>query len=868
MIRVATKAFAASLYLYPANFRDEYGREMTRLLADNLRHAEGGGEAVLLWLQATAGVLLEAPKEHARLVLDDLRYAARTLRHAKWFTLTALLTLALGIGANTAIFSVVETLLLRQLPYRDPDRIVMVWVKNPEQGFDHDVTSYPRLEDWRAQSRTIEAFAGYTGALRVLTGSEEPEQVRSTLVTADFFHVMGATPALGSSFSQGDDDFGRPRKAVLSQRLWARRFGADPGIVDRTITMDGHLYAVIGVMPSTFRYPTRETDLWEPLAVDAELRTQRGAYWLTTVARLKPGVRLAQARQEMDAISRRLASQYTQDRSLGIDLVALQDELTATTRPALFVLTAAVTFVLLIACANVAGMLIARASDRQGEIALRAALGAGRGRVIRQLLTEATVLFILGGTLGLALAAAGVRAIVRLAPPTLTQVRDVEVNWTVALYAISLAGVAGLVFGAAPAIQAARRDQADAIRGGSARTSGRRGAAWFRTGLLAAQVALAFVLLTGAALFLRSFVLMQAVDLGFDPRSVVAARVSLPGAKYDTAAKAVAFYEALGERLRAVPGVESADGITSFPLSRLPTSARFQIEGRAEDIIMPLTYDAVTPGFFRTMRIPLLRGRFFTDADGSTSQRVTIVNQTTAKKYWPHEDPVGRRIRIGAGTDNQNPWMTIVGVVGDTKRAGLDVPVFTESYQPMRQAASGDLDVLLRVRTDAAAGIGLAIRAAVGEIDPQQPVSSIAPLPSILDEAVASRRFNTLLVSIFAVAALLLAAMGVYGLLAYMIAQQHREIGIRIALGARARAILRAVGGRALSAACVGAFAGVVVSVAVSRAIGGLLFGIAPLDAVSYAAAACVLAAVVATAGAFPLRRALNVDPAVSLRAE
>jgi putative ABC transport system permease protein len=864
--RIALATFAASLYLYPASFRGEYAAEMTRLLADGLRNA-GAGDAILLWLQALAGVLVEAPREHAALLLSDLRYGFRTLRHAKWFTLTALFTLALGIGANTAIFSVVETLLLRQLPYRDPDRIVMVWVTNPEQGFDHDVTSYPKLEDWRTQSRTVEAFAAYTGARRVLTGWGDPEQLRSAVVTADFFQVMGARPTLGGSFSPGDDDFGRPHKAVLSHRLWAGRFGADPGIVGRTVTMDGQLYSVIGVMPSTFRYPTRETDVWEPLAVDSDLRSQRGAFWLTTVARLKPGVRLAQARREMDAISRRLATQHTQERGLGVELVTLKDELTATTRPALLVLTAAVAFVLLMACVNVAGMLVARASDRQGEITLRTALGAGRGRVIRQLLTEATLLFVMGGTLGLALAAAGVQVIVRLAPEALTQIRDVEIDWTVALYAVGVAAVAGLVFGAAPAVHAAKRNQADALRGG-ARTSGRRGGAWLRSGLLAGQVALAFVLLTGAALFLRSFAEMQAVDLGFDPRGVVAARISLPGARYDSATRVVAFYEALVERLRAAPGVESAAGISSLLLSRLPASARFQIEGRTQDVVTPLTYDTVTPGFFSAMRIPLLRGRFFTDADGRASERVTIVNQTTAKKYWPQEDPVGQRIRFGGGADNKNPWLTIVGVVGDTKRAGLDVPVFTESYQPLRQEASGDLAILLRIGTDAAAGIAPAIRAAVREIDPQQPVSTIVPLQSMLDETVAGRRFNTLLVTVFAFAALLLAAVGVYGLLAYTIARQHREIGIRIALGARAAALLQAVGGRAFSAACVGGIAGAVLSVAVGRAIAGLLFGIAPLDAISYAAAACVLAAVVATAAALPLRRALKVDPAASLRAE
>ena len=868
MTRIATRIYAASLYLYPSSFRDEYGPELRRLLADSLRHADGSAEAALVWLRAMAGVLLAAPGEHASLLLQDLRFAFRTLRHAKWFTLTALFTLALGIGANTAIFSVVEALLLRQLPYRDPDRIVMVWVKNPEQGFDHDVTSYPRLEDWRAQSRAVESLAAYIGASRALTGWQDPEQVHGARVTANFFRVMGAEPALGSGFSPGDDDFGRPRKAILSHGLWARRFGADPGIVGRDITMDGRLYTVVGVMPSSFRYPTRDTDVWEPLAVGAETRQQRGAFWLTTVARLKAGVTLAQAQQEMDGISRRLAEQHARDRGLGVDLVTLKEELTAATRPALLVLTAAVACVLLIACANVAGMLVARASDRGREIALRAALGAGRARVTRQLLTEGMVLFLLGGGLGLALAAIGVRVIVRLAPAALTEVRDVSVDWTVALYAVGLAAITGLVFGAGPAIQAARRDQAAALRSGSPRIGGRREAAWLRTGVLAVQVALAFVLLTGATLLVRSFAAMQAVELGFDPGRVIAARVILPGAKYDSASKVTSFYDALTERLAAMPDVESAAGISEFLLSRLPNSAGFQIEGRAQDVATPLTYDSVTPGFFRAMRIPLLRGRFFTDADGDASERVTIVNETTATRYWPAEDAVGKRIRFGSGPGNKGPWLTIVGVVADTKRAGLDVPVFTESYQPMRQSPSPDLLLLLRTRTDGAASVAPAIRAAAREIDPQQPVSSIAPLKAMLDESVAGRRFNAMLVTAFAVAALVLAAGGIYGLLVYSVAQQDRELGVRRALGASATAILQAAGGRALAAAGVGALVGVVLSIAVGRAIAGLLFGIAPLDAFSYALAVCVLGVVVAAAAVVPFRRALNVDPAVSLRAE
>jgi predicted permease len=840
---------------------------MRRTLADGLRNG-GSLNAALVWLNAMAGVLIEAPKEHYWLMLNDLKYAWRTFRQARWFTATALLTLALGIGANTAIFSVVEAVLLRQLPYDNPDRIVMVWVTNPQQGFDHDVTSYPRLEDWRAQSRTIEGFAAYSSASHVLTGFMDPEHLRGAAVTANFFRVMGARAALGRTFADGDDAFGRPRTAVLSHGLWVRRFGADPAIVGRAIALDDHQYTVVGVMPSAFRYPSREVDMWEPLAAGPDVRTRRGLFWLMTVARLKPGVNLSQAQQEMNAISHRLAGQFPQDRGLGVDLVRLQDEMTASIRPALFVLTAAVAFVLLIACANVAGMLSARASDRQREISLRAALGAGRGRVIRQLLTESVLLFVLGGALGLGLAAGGVRAIVRLAPPTLTGIREVSLDWTVALYALAVAAVTGLVFGAAPAIHAARRDQADAIRGGALRVSGREGAAWFRTALLATQVALAFVLLTGAGLLLRSFVQMQAVDLGFDPQHVVAAPISLPPAKYDNDAKTMAFHDALAERLRATPGIESVAAITSLLLDRLPNSAGFQIEGRAQDITMPLTYDAVTPGFFRTMKIPLLRGRFFTDADRDTTERVAIINETTARKYWPNQNPVGQHFRFGGGPDNKNRWWTIVGVVKDTRRAGIDVPVFTECYQPLRQVPSTAVTLLVRTKDANAAIVAPALRRAVRDLDPHQPVSSVTPVQAMLDDTLAGRRFNTVLVTLFACAALVLAAVGVYGLLAYMIGQQQREIGVRIALGASGASIVRAVGGQAMAAASAGAAIGVFLSVVATRAISTMLFGVATFDPVIYLGAALLLAVVIAGAAAFPLKRALEVDPAVSLRAE
>jgi putative ABC transport system permease protein len=799
--------------------------------------------------------------------MNDITYALRTLRHAKWFSATALVTLALGIGANTGIFSVIEAVLLRQLPYRDPDRIVMVWVKNPQQGFDHDVTSYPRLLDWRVQSKMIGGFAAYTGTSRALTGSDHPEQLRGVAASANFFDVLGVRPAIGAVFSMGDDELGRAHKVVLSHALWVRRFGGNAAIIGQIINLDGRGYTVSGVMPTTFRYPNREIDFWEPLVVRPELRVQRGAFWLTVIARLNPGVTLAQAQQEMNAISQGLAAQYREDRGLSASLVGLKHEMTANIRPALLVVSVAVALVLLIACANVAGMLIARAADRRREIALRSALGAGRGRVIRQLLTEALVLFVLGGALGFAVAAAGVRAIMRLAPANLSQIQNVQMNWKVAFYALGVAIATGLLFGAAPAFHVARSEIADAIRSGSRGIAGQRGATWFRSILLGAEVALCLVLLTGAGLLLRSFYQLQSVDLGFDAHNVLAARLNLPHARYDNDAKVNAFFDGLLMRLRSVPGVESADAISTLLLDRLPGSAGFSIEGRPKDISTPLTYDSVTPDFFRTMRIPLLRGRFFTAADTETSKRVTIINATTARRYWPNEDAIGKRIRFGAGTNNPNPWLTIVGVVADTKRAGLDSPVFTESYQPLHQSPATGMSLVIRTKTDPQ-NVVSALRAALRDSDPQQPIANVASIESMLDDTLALRRFNMLLVTIFAGASLVLAAVGVYGLLAYIVAQEQHEIGIRIALGASAVRIIRAVASQVIVATAGGVISGILASLAASRAITGFLYGTGALDPATYGLAILLLAIVVATAAILPLTGALNVDPAVTLRAQ
>jgi putative ABC transport system permease protein len=477
------------------------------------------------------------------------------------------------------------------------------------------------------------------------------------------------------------------------------------------------------------------------------------------------------------------------------------------------------------------------------------------------------VLFVLGGALGFAVAAASVRAIMRLAPTNLSQIQNVQMNWKVAFYALGVAIATGLLFGTAPVFHVVRGDIADAIRSGARGIAGQRGATWFRSILLGAEVALCLVLLTGAGLLLRSFYRLQSVDLGFDAHNVLAARLNLPHARYDNGAKVNAFFDGLLTRLRSAPGVESADAISTLLLDRLPASAGFSIEGRTKEISTPLTYDSVTPDFFRTMRIPLLRGRFFPAADTETSKRVTIINATTARRYWPNEDSIGKRIRFGGGTNNANPWLTIVGVVADTKRAGLDSPVFTESYQPLHQSPEISMSLVIRTKTDPQNVIS-ALRAALRDSDPQQPIANVASIESMLDETLALRRFNMLLVTIFAAASLVLAADGVYGLLAYIVAQEQHEIGIRVALGASAVRIISAVLSQVIVATAAGAISGILASLAVSRTIAGLLYGIGAVDPATYAAAILLLTIVVATAAILPLTGALKVDPAVTLRAQ
>lgn len=799
------------------------------------------------------------------MTMADLRYAFRTFVRSPWFTLVSLTMLALGIGVNSALFSVVKSVLVEDLPYRKPNQLVRVWVSNPKQGFDHDVTSMPRLEDWRARSRLFEDFAAFFGSRLAWTGGQEPQQLRGAATTANFFSVMGATTVLGRTFERGEDQPGRPRVVVLSAGFWRRSFGADPTVIGRQLTLSGRSYTVVGVLPPSFQFPMNDLDFWTPLAVDDGLRQNRGIFWLNVVGRLRDGVTLPQAQAEMDAIARALQKEYPIDRNLGVALVGLQNDLTAPLRPALLVLMGAVVLVLLICCANIAGMLTARAANRQRELSIRAALGAGRSRVVRQLLTESMVLFLAGGILGIAVARLCVMALLRLAPPELPQLQSTHLDFAMVAFTLAVSAASGLIFGLRPAFGASRSDLVESLKGGGRNLAGRMNSQRFRRVLMIGEMALAMVLLTGAGLLIRSLQRIGQSPLGFDTRGVSLAQIDLPQTKYPQAAQAARFWQGLVAGLRSTPGIESAAVVSSMLLDRLPNSNVFKIEGRPETIYTPLTTDSVSPEFFSVMKIRLLRGRFFTPDDRADSLPVAIINATTANRYWPNTDPIGKRFTFNLGSAPS--WLTIAGVVADTGRAGVDRPVFTESYYPVAQSPGFRMEVVMRADGGVAAA-KTALQATLRGLDRDQPVTRFGTLDAAMGARIASRRFTTVLMSLFATAALAMAAVGLYGLIAYLVSQRQREFGVRLALGAQPRDLLRLIVRQVSAMAAVGVGLGLLGALLLSRALDSLLFGIGRFDPASYALAGCELLCICLTAGLLPAIHALRVDPVSTLRAE
>ncbi len=859
--RRARALFGAVLHLYPASYRDEYGREMTLVLVDRLRGEHNAVARVVVFLGAIASVLADAPKQHAFVLAQDLRLSLRLIRRERWFAAVAIGTVAIGIALSTAVFSVGKSLLVDALPYREAERATMVWVTNPRQGFDRDFTSYPRLLAWRERSELIDAFAGYTLRQAVVTGTGDPEQLRVVRATPEFFHVVRTEPVVGRVFARTEED---AAVVVLSHGLWQRKFGGQRSAVGQALRLDSVPHTIIGVLPQSFQYPERDLDAWVPLQPSADDR-RSGAFWLRTVARLKPGVSLAQAQQEMSAIAARLGAERPADRELGVALVGLRDEIAGPFKPALVMLAAAVMGVLAIACVNVAGMLTARGAARQREVAIRTALGASRRRVVRQLLTEAVILFVLGGALGVALGSVLLRLLVRVAPPTLSWLRDVSLDGPMLAVALGMAAVTGVLFGVLPSWKGAGADIAEIVASGVKGASRGGLSQRFRWALVVSQIAIATIVVSAASLSLRSLVQAQRVDLGFEPGHVLTAGVQLPRTKYTEAAVRQQFFDRLLERVRALPGVSGAAAGSSVLLGRLPNSSSFTIEGRPESIQQPLTFDIITPDFFRVLQVPLLRGRLFSDHDRADGPRVAIINETTAKTHWSNEDPLGKRFKFGDPGDDA-PWLTVVGIVADTRRAGVDHPVFTESYQPYTQDPRS-MTVLIRTAGDPTA-IAPALRAVVRELDPDQPLARLAPLDELIDNQTAARRFSTWLLGVFGMAAIALTAIGLYSLLAYLVALRRHEMAVRLAIGGSPHHVLRLIVRHVSLVVGLGITLGLAGALTTARSMRNLLFGIEPWDPLSQTATIAVLGLLAVAAAWIPTRRAMRVDPAIVLRTE
>jgi putative ABC transport system permease protein len=810
-------------------------------------------------------------REAMRDVVQDLRYALRALRRAPGFAAVAVLTIALGIGATTAIFSVVNALILRPLPYRDADRIVMVWMDNTRMGIDKDIHSYPDFVDYRADSTALSGLAGFRYVAFNLTGSDAPQRVRGVATMASLFSVLGVPPALGRVYREEEEQDGRDGVVIVSHGFWTRALGADSAALGTTLQMNGRPHTVIGVMPADFTFPDRDTDLWVPLVVPPQLQSARGTFWLRAIGRLAPGVSREQAQAALATVASRLARDYPQLDGYGVNVTSLPDEIVGgTVRTALWVMFGAVAAVLLIACANVANLLLSRAATREREIGVRVALGASRSRLVHQLLTESVLLAIVGGGAGIALAWAGLRALRRLAPADLPRIEQIAIDPTVLAFTLVLSVVTGVLFGLVPALQGARASLSDVLREGGGRggTTGRQGLR-LRRSLIGAQVALVVVLLTGAGLMIRSVIEMQRVDLGFRPDHLLTMRLQLPASRYDSAAKISAFYDELLERTRALPLVQGAAAITDIFLSETPNSTGFAIEGvplppAAERVEVPV--DVVTPDYFQVMGIPLLQGRTFGPQDDSNAPQVVMINSAMARRYWPDGDAIGKRFSYGGDGDDAQ-WMTIVGVVGDMRRTGFDRAVRYETFLPFSQNQARSLTLVVRT-TGTPSAISGSVREVVQSIDRDQPVFAVETMDRTLAGMVAERRFSMVLLGTFAALALVLAVVGIYGVTAYLVAQRAREIGVRIALGAEPRSVVRMVVRQGMTVAAIGLAAGVVGALVLTRLMTGLLYGVSATDATTFVAVTGVLLLVTVVANYLPARRAARADPVVALRAE
>ena len=810
-------------------------------------------------------------------LLQDLRYAIRTLAREPGFTLVALVTLALGIGANTAIFSIVNAVLLRPLPYHEPERVVLLW--SHWTNWTKTWVSEPELADYQ-QARSLEHVAGFSSTSFNLTGGpgSEPLRVLAAQVQAPMFDALGAKPLIGRVFSADEDRPGRERVVLLTEGLWRSRFGSDPSVVGRTIDLDAVAYTVVGVLPASLRLPldyaTRTfTQIWVPLALGPVDPQERGNHGINALGRLKPGVTLPQAQAEIDTFTRGFLRQYDDlyDETFGLTLVPAPIEVFGDIRPALMILLLAVGAVLLIACANVANLLLARSESRQKEIAVRVALGAGRHRIVRQLLTESMALSVVGGAAGIALAYALTQGLVALDPLKIPRVQDIALDARVLAFTAAISALTGVLFGIVPALQSSRTDLQSVLKEGG--RDSRVGAGWLRRVLVTSEIAASVVLVAAAMLLARSFARLLDVDAGFNPAHVLTLRTSLPNATYTDSAAMVRAYAEVGRRLRESPGVQAAGAVTGLPMASTRGDWGIRIEGRPMDPREGLAADwqVVTPGYFEALGTPLRGGRTFSDADTASSLPVIVVNETMAKKYWPGVDAVGRRMTMGSN----DRWITVVGVVADIHHRGLDMEPRPEMYRPHTQFRYGGADApavqmmtwAVRTTDDPRAAVSYA-RAAVSAVDARLGISDVATMDAVVADSTSDRRLNMLLFVLLGTLALALATVGVYGVVAYSVSQRTHEIGVRMAIGARPNDVVRLMLGEGGRLAVAGVVAGSLIALAAARLIRGLLFEVSATDPLTFVAVAGGLLAVALLASYIPARRATRVDPMIALRGE
>lgn len=810
--------------------------------------------------------------------LHDIRYAFRMLLKRPGFTVIVVLTLALGIGANTTIFSAIDAVLLNPLPYKDPERLMVVWETNKQLGpemWDRNEAAFGNFLDWRSRNQIFDQLGALFDAQMILTGVNEPQRIQSCVVTTNFFQVIGVQPMLGRSFLPESEKPGSPFTVIISHELWQRQFGSDPSIVNKNLTLNAHQVAVIGVMPPGFelQFPiTRHVDMWVPMVIDVADPGyhDRGNNFLYTVGRLKPGVSQEQAQTEMNLIAGQLQQQYPETNAgKGVRVVALHKQLVGNVESYLYMLFAAVGFLLLIACANVAGLLLARVTARHREVAIRIAVGASRWRLIRQLLTESVILSALSGLLGLLLAYGGVKLLVALTPSEVPRLHEIGLYVPVFLWTLAISVVTGVLFGLAPAVQASKPDLNTALKESSGRNPGSFQGSGLRNVLIVSEVAVALLLLVGAGLMTRSFLRLQQVDPGFDATNVVSMNIALPTSKYREQ-QVLTFYDQLFERVKNLPGVKSVAGINLLPLGIGNVSSRFIVEGAPFVALADRPFAGVrvvTPDYFQTMNIPQLKGRSFTEQDREKTSNVIIVNEALANRYWPNQDPIGKRLGFSEEDPRKQEWREIVGVVGNVKSKALEIEVMPEAYFPYRQIPENVMNLVVRTTSDPVSMVPV-IRDQVLSLDKDQPVSDVMTMEQRVAKSVAAKRFVMSLLGAFSVLALGLAAVGIYGVMAYLVTQRTQEIGVRMALGAQKRDVLRLVVGKGMVLAVIGTAIGLIASLVLTRLMRSLLFEVTPTDWLTFVIVSVVLLVVSLLACYIPARRATKVDPLVALRYE